>query len=264
MNDTDRRKIIQTYYSARSKDYDRQKSRTWRSEKGFGTEVVDELLNAFNGFGNKTILEVGVGTGRNAKLLLEFMNYLVGLDLTKEMLRAAKNKMRAHRQQIDLILGDAEHLPFANRSFDAILCMSTMHYFLDQEKVLREFAHLLKEGGIFVYGDLSPHESDQKGFFETMEGKISKAHSRYYKASEMKKLFESHGLQVSRSKIIAYRKQYKSLIEDKGNYFGVKPQELHKFIQNVDQETKKQYDVTGTELTQYYTMITAIKKIRSK
>jgi ubiquinone/menaquinone biosynthesis C-methylase UbiE len=172
--------------------------------------------------------------------------------------------MRAHRQQIDLILGDAEHLPFANRSFDAILCMSTMHYFLDQEKVLREFAHLLKEGGIFVYGDLSPHESDQKGFFETMEGKISKAHSRYYKASEMKKLFESHGLQVSRSKIIAYRKQYKSLIEDKGNYFGVKPQELHKFIQNVDQETRKQYDVTGTELTQYYTMITAIKKIRSK
>ena len=103
MNGTDRRKIIQTYYSARSKDYDRQKSRTWRSEKGFGTEVVDELLNAFNGFGNKTILEVGVGTGRNAKLLLEFMNYLVGLDLTKEMLRAAKNKMRAHRQQIDLI-----------------------------------------------------------------------------------------------------------------------------------------------------------------
>jgi ubiquinone/menaquinone biosynthesis C-methylase UbiE len=264
MNYTDRRKIIQTYYSSRAKDYDKQKSRTWKSGKGFGTEVINELLKAFNGSRNQTILEVGVGTGRNTKFLLKFKNCFVGLDLTKDMLRIAKNKTHAHRRQIDLILGDAEHLPFADGSFDAILCMSTMHYFWDQGKILREFAQLLKEGGMLVFGDLSSHESDQKGFFETMERKISKAHSRYYRASEMRKLFENNGLHVSRSRTIAYRKQFKSLMEDKGDYFGVELKELFKCIQNADQETKTQYKLTNTELTQYYTVMIATKNTRSK
>lgn len=265
MSNTSRKKIIQRYYSVRAKDYDRQKSRTWKSEQGFGTEVFDELLDALGGFENKTILEVGVGSGRNAKPLLEKISLrFVGLDLTKEMLYAAKNKMSACKRHFDLILGDAEHLPFVTRAFDAALCMSTMHYFADQEKVLEHLARLLKEKGTFVYGDLSPHESDNQGFFETLERTVSKAHSRYYKASEVQKLFENHEFHVSRMKTISYRKHYRSLIEDKGNYFGVTSEELHRYIQNANRETKEQYGLTETELTQFYTVITATKKTKSK
>jgi hypothetical protein len=54
-----RKKTIQRYYSIRAKDYDQQKSRTWKSENGFGAEVLDEVLNAFTGFENKLLLEVG-------------------------------------------------------------------------------------------------------------------------------------------------------------------------------------------------------------
>lgn len=261
MADDARKKTIQRYYSIRAKDYDQQKSRTWKSENGFGPEVLDEVLNAFTGFENKLLLEVGVGSGRNAKPLLEKVRpCLVGLDLTREMLNNARNKLLAYKQHADLILGDADQLPFVSEAFDAILCMSTMHYFEDQEKTLEEYRRLLKEGGTFVHGDLSPHEADKQGFFETLERTISKAHTRYCKASETKRLLETHGFHVSKMKTIAYKKSYDALIEDKGRYFAIKPEALRRYVHAANKEANEQYVLTDTGLTQFYTIITATRE----
>ncbi|MGA3191038.1 MAG: class I SAM-dependent methyltransferase [Candidatus Bathyarchaeia archaeon] len=261
MASSTRKKTVQRYYSIRAKDYDQQKSRTWKSENGFGAEILDEVLNAFTGFESKLLLEVGVGSGRNAKPLLEKIRpCLVGLDLTREMLNNARNKLLAYKQHSDLILGDADHLPFAAEAFDGILCMSTMHYFEDQERTLEDYRRLLKEGGTFVYGDLSPHDADDQKFFETLERTISRAHTRYYKASETKRLLETHGFHVSRMKTIAYKKPYDALIEDKGKYFAIKPEVLRRYVHAASKEAKEQYVLTDTELTQFYTVITATRE----
>ncbi|MGD0494967.1 MAG: class I SAM-dependent methyltransferase [Candidatus Bathyarchaeia archaeon] len=261
MADSTRKKTVQRYYSIRAKDYDQQKSRTWKSENGFGAEILDEVLNAFTGFGNRLLLEVGVGSGRNAKPLLEKIRpSFVGLDLTREMLNNATNKLLGYRQHSELILGDAEHLPFVAEAFDGILCMSTMHYFEDQEKTLEDYGQLLKEGGTFVYGDLSPHEADKEDFFETLERTISRAHKRYYKASETKRLLETHGFHVFRMKTIAYKKTYDALIEDKGKYFAIKPEALRRYVHAASKEAKEQYVLTDTGLTLFYTIITATRE----
>ena len=116
MVNSTRKKTVQRYYSIRAKDYDHQKSRTWKSENGFGAEILDEVLNAFTGFEDKLLLEVGVGSGRNAKPLLEKIRpYFIGLDLTREMLNNARNKLHAYRHHSELILGDAEHMPIRSR-----------------------------------------------------------------------------------------------------------------------------------------------------
>jgi ubiquinone/menaquinone biosynthesis C-methylase UbiE len=190
-------------------DYDRQKNRTWKSSRGFGKEVFEEILRGLKNCQKKLLLEVGVGSGRNVKPVLERINlYLVGLDLSKEMLRTARTKLIPHKQSFDLILGDAEHLPFVDETLDAILCMSTMHYFTDQERILGNFRQLLKRNGVFIYGDLSPQESDDEEFLETLERTISKAHARYYKASEINWLMEKNGFHVNRTRTIDYRKSY--------------------------------------------------------
>ena len=261
MENPSRKKLIQRYYSFRAKDYDRQKSRTWKSDKGFGNEVHSEMLSALEGFGNKNVLEVGVGTGRNAVPLLERIGpYLVGLDLSKEMLEAARKKMVHFRKNCDFVLGDAEHLPFQTRPFDAIVCMSTMHYFESQEKMLKIFKDVLRERGILVYGDLTIHESDRQGFFETLERILSKAHKRYCKPSEIEKMMKIHGFRVCRAKTIPYRKSYRALIEDKGEYFDVAPEILEKRIKEATMDAKKQYGLTDTKLTLFYTVIKALKE----
>jgi ubiquinone/menaquinone biosynthesis C-methylase UbiE len=261
MNDIDRKKLIEEYYSKRASDYDRQKSRTWKSVHGFGNEILDEILRGLRNFENKSLLEVGVGSGRNAKPILERTNpHVVGLDLSKEMLKQAKIKLTAHKQSLDLILSDAEHLPFVDETFDAILCMSTMHYFSDQETTLKNFGKHVNKNGILIYGDLSPHESDDIGFFETLERTISKAHARYYKASEIKKLIENNGFHTIKAKTIGYEKSYEALIEDKGRYFDVSSETLQEVVQNASARTKKQYALTDTGMTLFYTIVTAVKE----
>ena len=261
MTDSTHKQTVQKYYSIRAKDYDHQKSRTWKSENGFGAEIFDEMLKAFTGFENKLLLEVGVGSGRNAKPLLEKVRpYFIGLDLTREMLNNARNKFLAYRHHSELILGDADHLPFVSDTFDAILCMSTMHYFEDQEKTLEDYGQLLKEGGTFVYGDLSPHEADNQEFFEKLERTISRAHRRYCKASETKRLLETHGFHVSRMRTIAYKKSYRELIEDKGRYFGISPKALRRYVCAASKEAKEQYVLTDTGLTLFYSVITSTRE----
>jgi ubiquinone/menaquinone biosynthesis C-methylase UbiE len=261
MNDIARKKLIQEYYSKRASDYDRQKSRTWKSVQGFGDDVFKEILQGLRNFEDKLLLEIGVGSGRNARPLLEKIGpHIVGLDISKEMLKTAGAKLTAHKQSLDLILSDAEHLPLAGETFDAILCMSTTHYFSDQETALRNFGKQLKKNGILIYGDLSPHEADSIGFFETLERTISKAHARYYKASEIKRLIENNGFHTVRVRTIGYEKNYEALIEDKGRYFDVSFETLQKLIQKVNAKTKKQYALTDAGMTLFYTVATAVKQ----
>jgi len=261
MKDAAHKKLVQKYYSERAKDYDRQKIRTWKSKHGFGTEAIDGILDALKGLDNKAVLEVGVGSGRIGSALLEKVPlWFVGVDLSKEMLELAKAKMSSYKQKFDLILGDAEHLPFMNGSFDAVVCISTMHYLADSETSLIEFSRILKEKGTFVYGDLTIHESDHNNFLDVLERMLSRVHTRYYKSSEMEKLLENHGFHILKVKIFPYRKSFLALMEDKGRYFDVKFEALSECIGKTPGNSKKLYSLDSDGLTLLYTLITALKE----
>ena len=261
MDNVARKKLIQEYYSKRSKNYDRQKSRTWKSSQGFANEVFDTLLTALTGFENRLVLEVGVGSGRNALPLLEKVKpELIGLDLSKEMLKQAKTKMSSFKDCLDLIQADGEHLPFVNHVIDALICMSTMHYFAFQGRILHGFRDTLKEHGTLVYGDLTVHETDNQEFFERLERTLSRAHARYHKPSQMKRLIDKQGFHISEMKTITYRKSYSALMEDKGRYFSVTPETLHRYIERATANARDQYELTSTEMTLFYTVITAKKE----
>ena len=261
MRNIARKKITREYYSKRARDYDQQKIRTWQSEYGFGAEVLGEVTDALTTFEEERILEVGVGSGRiGFPLLKKVKPWYVGLDLSKEMLGLARTKMSFYKQIFDLILADAEYFPFVDCAFHVIFCISTMHYFADSDRSLREFSRVLKENGVFVYGDLVMHEMDTRGFLDELEKTLSQAHVRYFKPSEMKTILENHGFRVSRMRIIPYRKSYQSLMEDKGKYFDVKPEALNKCMRRATVNERKLYSIGGDELTLFYTIITALKE----
>jgi ubiquinone/menaquinone biosynthesis C-methylase UbiE len=256
-----RKKLIREYYSRRSLDYDRQKSRTWKSSQGFGKEVFDELLTALAGFRHRLVLEVGVGSGRNALPLLDKIKAeLIGLDLSKEMLKKTRAKMSPFKDQLSLILADGEHLPFVDQAFDAVICMSTMHYFTSQSRILHGFREALRENGKLVYGDLTVHEMDNRRFFEGLEKTLSKAHARYYKPSQIKKLIREQGFHILRMKTVGYQKSYNALMEDKGRYFGVAPETLNEYVKGATADAREQYALTQTDMTLFYATITAKKK----
>jgi ubiquinone/menaquinone biosynthesis C-methylase UbiE len=261
MEEIDRKKMIQKYYSERAHDYDRQKARTWKSKRGFGDGIIREIAYAVGNSKRETMLEVGVGSGRISSSMIEKAKvWLVGLDMSKEMLQLAKTKISHHKQKTDLILGDAEHLPFTSETFDAILCISTMHYFGSPEKSIAEFSRISKDKGILVYGDLTPHELDVHGFLDNLESTLSKAHAQHHRPSEMKKLLKHRGFKPSRERVFHYTKSYSALIEDKGKYFGIRLEALHEIVRKANEDERKLYDASDRELTLFYTLITAIKQ----
>ena len=74
---------------------------------------------------------------------------IVGLDPSAGMLEVAQSKLEAKRlgDRIELVVGDAQNLPFENNTFDAVTISFGIRNVPDRPKALREMARVVKPGG---------------------------------------------------------------------------------------------------------------------
>ena len=258
---TDHNRSIQKYYEERAKDYDKQKRRTWSSAQGFSSRIIENVLKSLSKVHEGPILEVGVGSGRIALPILERSNLkLGGLDISRDMLSLANRKLSKYPDNYSMILGNGMYLPIKGRVLGGLICISVFHYFHSPNKVLSEFSRLLRDEGVYVYGDLTLHEQDTSAFIDRLELSISHAHARYFTPSEMKSMIEESGIRVVQIETIPYQKTYKALIQDKAQYFGVNPSTLHEIVNNATNQEKELYELEKEQMTLYYTLMMGTKK----
>jgi len=108
-------------------------------------------LKALRPRAGDTILDLACGTGLNAPYILEKIGpagRLLGLDCTRAMLQRAQQKVARRRwANVALVEGDAENLPLAGASCDAVLCSYGMVIIPDYRRALAEAVRVLKPGG---------------------------------------------------------------------------------------------------------------------
>jgi demethylmenaquinone methyltransferase / 2-methoxy-6-polyprenyl-1,4-benzoquinol methylase len=94
------------------------------------------------------VLDVATGTGMVAAELLARCAgcTVVGLDQSAEMLAGARARFAGERR-VELIEGQAERLPFADGSFDALTFTYLLRYVEDPAATLRELARVVRPGG---------------------------------------------------------------------------------------------------------------------
>ena len=110
--------------------------------------VLQELKN----YPFQELLDVGCGTGPMIELLLkEFpdKNY-TGIDLTPRMIETAQTKKLAHTK---FLVGDSEHLPFPENTFDVVICTNSFHHYPNPQAFINEAARVLKTGGRLILRD---------------------------------------------------------------------------------------------------------------
>ena len=90
------------------------------------------------------VLDLGCGPARGAKALLGKGCRVTCADYSFEMARKAADN--THRRA-PVTRADAEFLPFADGSFDGILCSNSFHHYPRPEASLREMRRVLKPGG---------------------------------------------------------------------------------------------------------------------
>ena len=114
------------------------------------SEIGEYLLSEIE-VTNKTVLDIGCGTGIISELLLEKgVEKLVCVDYAQYMLDQCRSKLEATGLSLDKVeykLADAENLPFEDNTFDIIVSGMVLGLVVDQEKVLSEIYRVLKPGG---------------------------------------------------------------------------------------------------------------------
>ena len=97
------------------------------------------------------VLDVATGTGMVAEQLVDLYGCrVVGLDQSEAMLGRARAKLAARTQlagRVELVVGEAEQLPFADGEFDHLTFTYLLRYVDDPAATLRELARVVKPGG---------------------------------------------------------------------------------------------------------------------
>ena len=102
-----------------------------------------------------TVLDVGTGTGRAALALAVRGAHVTGVDASAEMLAVAERRARAASIDVRFAQGDAHGLAFADRSFDAVICLRVLMHTPDWRQSLRELCRVADRRVVFDYPALS-------------------------------------------------------------------------------------------------------------
>ena len=131
------------------------------------------------------VLDVATGTGSTLnQIRAAFPSIeLLGIDLSEAYLRkASKNLNRGQDSLVQLLRGNAEKLPFSDKSMHAITCVFLLHELPPKirQNVINECWRVLKDKGTLVLAD-SIQLSDSPKFSCLMENFHKTFHEPYYK-----------------------------------------------------------------------------------
>ena len=121
--------------------------RTWQS-LAFGMAALLDLGD---------VLDAGSGDGAAASYLAPHCRTLTCVDTSAKMIDAARRRL-AGSAHARALVADAQALPFAAGSFDAVLLFHTLTYAEAPERVVAECARVLRPGGRLVVLSLDEHE----------------------------------------------------------------------------------------------------------
>lgn len=142
------------------------------------------------------ILDLPVGTGRMARRLTSEGFQVIGTDVSEPMLRLAQQLAAEVGERAALLRGDAEELPFADKTFDGAVCFRLMPHLPAEtrEKILREMGRVARRV-IAVY---QPH---RVALWWLWNGLIMRRKMPLHFASpaELEREFERSGLRLVRS-----------------------------------------------------------------
>jgi|SRR3989344_3744263 len=98
-------------------------------------------------------LDLGVGTGRISRILLEKNIIVKGMDFSDEMIKLSKHNLAefVKNKQLHIYKGDLnEKLPFQNNSFDGVVCIRVIKYVRNWREAIDEISRVIKPNGVFI------------------------------------------------------------------------------------------------------------------
>ena len=106
---------------------------------------LGSLKDSLNG---KLVLEAGCGAGRFTEVLLKKGAILVSSDLSSAVEVNLENFPNTDNHLV--IQADINDMPFADETFDVVVCLGVIQHTPDTEKTIEDLYKLVKKGGTLV------------------------------------------------------------------------------------------------------------------
>jgi SAM-dependent methyltransferase len=100
--------------------------------------------------GGRTVLEVCCGSGMMSEKFARAGAAVTGLDFSSAAILRAHERARRYEIKADFRVGDAEHLPFEDRSFDIVAVHDGLHHLDNPARAIREMARVAREGVVIL------------------------------------------------------------------------------------------------------------------
>lgn len=162
-----------------------------------------ELTKRINAAAINDVLEIACGTGRVTRHLVDLLAgkaNIVATDYSEEMINIAKDSLLANN--IKFMQADMQSLPFADNSFDLVVCQFGVMFVPDKPKAFKEIFRVLRQGGTFLFNTWDSLENNEATaivdkaitnyFNESAPPFFHLPHSMYIK-EELEKLMKDAG-----------------------------------------------------------------------
>lgn len=166
--------------------------------------IVGCLAHAHKPLNELTLLDGGCGTGSYAQTLLKHVRCIEAIDSNREMLAVAAAKLADAKRQgrINFHHASLHDLPLPRESVDAVMVNQVLHHLPDSaeqgwsqlDRVLAEFARVLKAGGVLVINVCS-HEQLLRGWWycDLIPDAIRDMQARHVPLDELERMMDRHG-----------------------------------------------------------------------
>ena len=101
----------------------------------------------FSKFGNKKVLEIGIGQGTDLMQFARAGAICYGVDITDNHLVLTKRNFNLQNFKVEIFKNDATDLPFEDNSLDCVYSFGVLHHIQNADKVSDEIYRVLKPGG---------------------------------------------------------------------------------------------------------------------
>lgn len=179
------------FYKYLSRVYDRINPFIWTEEmRARALDMLDITDDA-------VVLDVGCGTGYATQALLTRTDHVHGLDQSTHQLERAWQKLGKH-DPVSFYIGDAEHLPFRDGSFDVVWSSGSIEYWPNPVGTLAECRRVTRPGGqVLVVGPNHPDSRLLRG--------LADAIMLFYDKDEADRMFSEAGFECVEHQLMGPR-----------------------------------------------------------
>jgi len=140
-----------------------QRASEYRLSTTHGNPVdLERMINLINPTSDDIALDVATGGGHTAISLAKYVNRVVAIDITPEMLAEAKlASIGEEISNVTFRAEDVHKLNISDSQFDIVASRFAVHHFSDVKRALQEMCRVLKPSGKFYILDCSVFDGEE-------------------------------------------------------------------------------------------------------